>query len=81
MDSSNPELSVGAKRKRTPMAESGPNPSMHSLNTVTQINYLARAKSEKLKLIEGDSDTFSDVLALIDDYEGKSYAKISWLPA
>ena len=38
---------------------------------VTQINYLAKAVNEKLRLIEGDSETFGDVLSLIDDYEGK----------
>jgi hypothetical protein len=38
--------------------------------SVTQINYLMKAKSERLRLIEGDSDTFADVLGMIDDYEG-----------
>ncbi len=37
---------------------------------VTQINYLTRAKNERLGLIEGDGETFGDVLGLIDDYEG-----------
>jgi len=43
---------------------------IHSDN-VTQINYLVKARNDKMKLIEGDSETFSDVLNLIDDYEGK----------
>ncbi|KAI0403593.1 hypothetical protein F4802DRAFT_287601 [Xylaria palmicola] len=38
-------------------------------NTVP-INYLSRSLALKLKLIQGDSDTFSDVLTLINDYEG-----------
>jgi hypothetical protein len=38
--------------------------------TVTQINYLVKARSERLRLIEGDAETFGDVLGMIDDYEG-----------
>lgn len=34
------------------------------------INYLARANSTRLKLIQGDGEVFSDVLGLIGDYEG-----------
>ncbi|KAI1080499.1 hypothetical protein F5B20DRAFT_101086 [Whalleya microplaca] len=34
------------------------------------INYLSRAHTVKLKLIQGDGDTFSDVLTLINEYEG-----------
>jgi hypothetical protein len=41
------------------------------LANVTQINYLVKARNDKMKLIEGDSETFNDVLSLIDDYEGK----------
>jgi len=42
------------------------------------INYLTKSLAVKLKLIQGDADTFSDVLGLINDYEGKSaYALIS----
>jgi len=40
---------------------------------VTQINYLVKSRMDKMKLIEGDSETFGDVLALIDDYEGRRY--------
>ncbi|KAJ8125083.1 hypothetical protein O1611_g8557 [Lasiodiplodia mahajangana] len=35
------------------------------------INYLSRSLAVKLKLIQGDSETFSDVLSLINEYEGK----------
>ncbi|KAI1766098.1 hypothetical protein GGR53DRAFT_519176 [Hypoxylon sp. FL1150] len=34
------------------------------------INYLSKAHPVKLNLIQGDSDTFSDVLTLINEYEG-----------
>ncbi|ROW10485.1 hypothetical protein VMCG_01719 [Cytospora schulzeri] len=34
------------------------------------INYLSRASSARLKLIQGDGEVFSDVLSLIGDYEG-----------
>ncbi|KAI1818499.1 hypothetical protein GGS20DRAFT_188580 [Poronia punctata] len=34
------------------------------------INYLSRSLGVKLKLIQGDADTFSDVLGLVNDYEG-----------
>ena len=37
---------------------------------VTQINYLIKARREKMLLIEGDSETFKSILALMDDYEG-----------
>ncbi len=40
-------------------------------NTVP-INYLSRSPAAKLKLIQGDSDAFSDVLGLINEYEGES---------
>lgn len=75
MENSNAELSAsGQKRKRTPIDEgrqSAPPPAPHSGGGgVTQISYLMRAKAERLKLIEGDSETFSDVLGMIDDYEG-----------
>jgi hypothetical protein len=35
------------------------------------INYLSKSLAVKLKLIQGDGDTFSDVLGLINEYEGK----------
>ncbi|KAI2604975.1 uncharacterized protein GGS25DRAFT_407673 [Hypoxylon fragiforme] len=34
------------------------------------INYLSKAHPVKLRLIQGESDTFSDVLALVNEYEG-----------
>ncbi|KAI1339264.1 hypothetical protein F5Y15DRAFT_83470 [Xylariaceae sp. FL0016] len=34
------------------------------------INYLSKTHATKLKLIQGDSDTFSDVLTLVSEYEG-----------
>lgn len=68
------EQSTGAKRKRTPIADSAPPPSIHTTSTgVTQINYLVKARPEKLRIIEGDADTFADVLGMIDDYEGRLY--------
>jgi hypothetical protein len=38
---------------------------------VTQINYLLKARNDKLKLIDGGSETLSDALGLIDEYEGR----------
>ena len=40
-----------------------------SANT-TPINYLMKARNEKLRLIEGDWGIFADILKKIDDYEG-----------
>lgn len=37
---------------------------------IAQINYLIKARREKMLLIEGDSETFKSILALMDDYEG-----------
>jgi hypothetical protein len=63
--------SSGPKRKRSPIDDTitRPPPVMHA-GAVTQINYLVKAKYEKLRLIEGDSETFGDILGMIDDYEG-----------
>ncbi|GAW15419.1 hypothetical protein ANO14919_048280 [Xylariales sp. No.14919] len=44
-------------------------PPPQSGNTVP-INYLSKSLVVKLKLIQGDSDAFSDVLGLINEYEG-----------
>ncbi|KAI1349678.1 hypothetical protein F5Y01DRAFT_305843 [Xylaria sp. FL0043] len=44
-------------------------PPPQSGNTVP-INYHSRSLGVKLKLIQGDSDAFSDVLGLINEYEG-----------
>lgn len=38
----------------------------------TPINYFSRAQSGRLSLLQGDSDSFSDVLTLIGEYEGQS---------
>jgi hypothetical protein len=71
MEHSVPEA-PGLKRKRTPNpAEESRKPTagMGQAN-LTQISYLMRAKSERLRLIEGDNETFSEVLGMLDDYEG-----------
>jgi hypothetical protein len=70
MDSPVPDAST-LKRKRSPMEEGRDRPAVHSGN-VTQINYLMKAKSDRLNLIEGDSESFGEILGMIDDYEGKS---------
>lgn len=74
MESPHSEQQTGLKRKRSPVpggVEEGGRaaPTAHPGN-VTQINYLMRAKAERLRLIEGGSETFKDVLSMIDDYEG-----------
>ncbi|KAI9732027.1 MAG: hypothetical protein M1818_007622 [Claussenomyces sp. TS43310] len=68
------ETHSGAKRKRSPSDAVGSQPLQRSpapANNVTQINYLVKTRSDKLKLVESDPDIFSHVLSLIDDYEGK----------
>ncbi|QSZ34639.1 hypothetical protein DSL72_007493 [Monilinia vaccinii-corymbosi] len=35
-----------------------------------QINYLAKVGSDRLKLIEGDPESFGEILSRIDEYEG-----------
>lgn len=73
MDASSVEspLAGGQKRKRTtPGVEEGRQP--HSGGNVTQINYLVRSRADRLRLMEGDSETFGDILEMIDDYEGMS---------
>ncbi|CAJ2503582.1 Uu.00g109760.m01.CDS01 [Anthostomella pinea] len=44
-------------------------PPPQSGNTIP-INYLSKSHAAKLKLLQGDGDTFSDVLTLVSDYEG-----------
>ncbi|CAG8954279.1 hypothetical protein HYFRA_00005900 [Hymenoscyphus fraxineus] len=67
---------AGLKRKRSPLsndensASGRPVPPGMSTGNVTQINYLVKARAEKLGLIEGDAETFRDVLGMIDEYEG-----------
>jgi len=81
MASPHPEQQAVLKRKRSPVPAPGgveegrPAPTLHpgsasGSGSVTQINYLMRAKAGRLRLIEGDSETFADVLGMIDDYEG-----------
>jgi hypothetical protein len=70
----------GEKRKRSPesVGSQGPGriPQAPRLTEnvasagVTQINYLVKARHDRLKLVEGDSETFGDVLTMLDDYEG-----------
>lgn len=61
--------SIGMKRKRSPIDDvvTRPTPTHHGN---LPINYVMKAKAEKLRLIEGDSETFGDILGMIDDYEG-----------
>jgi hypothetical protein len=63
------------KRKRSPVPGAVEAPPIHS-GSVTQINYLVRARSERLRLIEGDGETFGDVLGMIDDYEGVFFSPL-----
>lgn len=67
MDSSTPESSLtGTKRKHSPSAEEP----RSSAPAVTPIKYFVAPKGERLKVIQGDAETFSDVLAQLDAYEG-----------
>ena len=45
------------------------------------INFLSKAHSNKLKLIQGDPDTFSDVLTLINEYEGENPLNFGCFPS
>jgi hypothetical protein len=44
-------------------------------DNLAQINYLMKAKTGKMNLIDGNPKIFSDVLSLIDEYAGRS-----WVP-
>ncbi|RYP63234.1 hypothetical protein DL770_009435 [Monosporascus sp. CRB-9-2] len=68
------------KRKRDISDDNGSQPG-HAADRIPQppppqsgnqapINFLSKAHSTKLRLIQGDPDTFSDVLTLINEYEG-----------
>jgi hypothetical protein len=76
MDTTLPDQALKRKRSPGPLPEEGrsahPGPGTASMTpaNVTQINYLVKARSERLRLIEGDAETFGDVLGMIDDYEG-----------
>jgi len=80
-----PLEATGIKRKRTPDSSTSSHQSQSQSQitqaprlgepvgsgAVTQINYLVPSKNKQLlKLIEGDSETFADVLGMLDDYEG-----------
>ncbi|KAJ2906024.1 hypothetical protein MKZ38_003507 [Zalerion maritima] len=66
------------KRKRSPEdngrqpghPERIPQPPPPQSVGATPINYLTIGSTERLKLIHGDADTFSDVISLLDQYEG-----------
>ena len=70
----------GEKRKRSPESSGSqghgrisqaPRLSENVVPTAAaQINYLVKARSDRLKLVEGDSETFGDVLGMLDEYEG-----------
>jgi hypothetical protein len=66
MDSPNPAPET-LKRKRSP---DDIGPARVGGHPVTQINYLVKARPERLRLIEGDAESFGEVLGMIDDYEG-----------
>ncbi|KAI8957096.1 hypothetical protein F5Y11DRAFT_340895 [Daldinia sp. FL1419] len=55
---------------QAPHADRIPQPPPPQSGTIAPINYLSKAHPVKLKLIQGDSDTFSDVLTLVNEYEG-----------
>jgi len=68
------------KRKRDITDENGTQPGLAADRILqplppqsakqTPINYFSRAQSGRLSLLQGDSDSFSDVLTLIGEYEG-----------
>ncbi|KAI0172428.1 hypothetical protein GGR52DRAFT_405975 [Hypoxylon sp. FL1284] len=55
---------------QAPHADRIPQPPPPQPGNMAPINYLSKAHSIKLKLIQGDSETFSDVLGLVNEYEG-----------
>ncbi|KAK0633721.1 hypothetical protein B0T14DRAFT_79585 [Immersiella caudata] len=62
-------------RKRKREADDGhsdriPQPPPPQSGNGAVINYLSKANANKLPLVSGDSETFSNVLSLINDYEG-----------
>lgn len=71
MDSPNPHQE-NLKRKRS-TDDVGPPRVGGGGHPVTQINYLVRARGERLRLIEGDAESFGEVLGMIDDYEGERF--------
>ncbi|TVY55563.1 hypothetical protein LSUE1_G009784 [Lachnellula suecica] len=64
-------MEAGQKRKRSPDDIGAGGPARVGVHgNVTQINYLVKARPERLRLIEGDAESFGEVLGMIDDYEG-----------
>ncbi|KAI1178847.1 hypothetical protein F4777DRAFT_535871 [Nemania sp. FL0916] len=47
-----------------------PQPPPPQSGNAVPINYLSRSLAGKLRLVQGDSDSFSEVLGLINEYEG-----------
>ena len=43
---------------------------MDGPDNAPQTNYLSKARDGKMPLVEGDYESFGNVLSLIDDYEG-----------
>ncbi|KAI6248833.1 hypothetical protein HI914_02997 [Erysiphe necator] len=70
MDSHDIESAGTTKRKRSPVRYPvNENVGRPGQGNVTMINYMTKARNERLRLMEGDNETFGDVLGLIDDYE------------
>ncbi|RKF64072.1 putative transcription factor cys6 [Erysiphe neolycopersici] len=70
MESHEIESARSTKRKRSPVRYPiEENAGRSGQGNVTMINYMTKTRSERLRLMEGDNETFSDVLGLIDDYE------------
>lgn len=41
------------------------------LGNVPPIDYLSKANQVKLRLVQGDEEMFSEVLSILNDYEGE----------
>ncbi|KAI4868093.1 hypothetical protein F4820DRAFT_161515 [Hypoxylon rubiginosum] len=55
---------------QAPHADRIPQPPPPQSGNIVPINYLSKVHTVKLKLIQGDGDTFTDVLTLVNEYEG-----------
>ena len=79
MESPNADQSLKRKRSPNTQEDARLHPPATTIignatpGNVTQINYLFKARSEKLGLVQGDTETFGDVLGMIDEYEGMYY--------
>lgn len=62
--------SQGSKRKRIDDSVAGHGGGSAGNITPGTVNYLLKTKGEKLKLLEGDAESFGEILGIIDDYEG-----------